>query len=529
MIQAILFDFDGTLTRPGSLDFPAFKRRLGCPPDEPVWEYIQGLKGTGKQAALQQLDNFELAAADQSKPNIHAEDIVDKLKSQGYRLGILTRNSQQAVERAITHFSRLSLADFDVVITRDTPVAMKPDPDGILHTARLLNIPVEAIVVVGDYHFDMQAGRRAGAVTVYIKNHSPGLPEGNCDFQINTLKDLEEVLNLLVPLPQGKLPNHLLARMLPSLHRDSSVLIPPGIGRDTTAVNIAGREVLVLTSDPITFATDAVGLYTVLVNANDLACSGADPRWLLTTLLMPKATTGHDIFKLMREINSMCATHGISLCGGHTEITDAVTRPVIVGTLAGTVARDDLQDRRNARPGDRVLLTKVIAVEGTALIAREFPQRLLDAGVSRAIISRSRDFLRHISIVKEARVACAHAGTTALHDTTEGGIATALEELSTSIGFGLRIDRDAIPIFPETQRICDALGLDPLGLIASGSLLICCRPETATTLCHALAEKDIAATSIGHVLDAEPGILAFHKGKTTDWPSFHRDELARLF
>ena len=286
---------------------------------------------------------------------------------------------------------------------------------------------------------------------------------------------------------------------------------------------------LVLKSDPITFATDAVGHYAVLVNANDIATAGATPRWFMTTLLFPPGTTGSAIWLTMDELNRISSKYAITLCGGHTEITDAVTRPVVIGSLVGTVARKNLIDKSSMRPGDKVLMTKAVAVEGTAIIAREFEARLKALNVSDEQIQNGRQLLDQISIMEEAKLAVNVGGVSAMHDVTEGGLATALFELSAAGGYGIRVEMDAIPVFPETEHICRLLDISPLGLIGSGTLLICCRPEQSEKMMHALLTAGVRVTCIGEVLDQTTGISAYtHAGPRT-WPTFEVDEIARLF
>ena len=228
-----------------------------------------------------------------------------------------------------------------------------------------------------------------------------------------------------------------------------------------------------------------------------------------------------------------CSEAGITLCGGHTEITDAVKHAVVVGALVGTVARDGLIDKSAMREGDRVLLTKRLAVEGTALIARELGPRLLDLGMTAEEIERCRAFLSQVSILPEARVAAASGVVAGMHDVTEGGLATALEEFGLAGGHRIRAHLDRIPVFPETRRVCGLLGIDPLGLIGSGSLLIACRPGGAATLIAQLTAEGIEATDIGEVLEpavpGEPIVEGMRAGAPAEWPRFAVDEVARLF
>jgi hydrogenase expression/formation protein HypE len=233
--------------------------------------------------------------------------------------------------------------------------------------------------------------------------------------------------------------------------------------------------------------------------------------------------------KIMGDLAAVCARWGITLCGGHTEITDAVRRPVVIGMMAGSVRRQDLIDKKEMRTHDCVLLTKGVAVEGTAIIAREFRQRLLDLGLTEGEIELSRSFLDRIGIIEEARLAARDHLATAMHDVTEGGLATALHELSIAGGHTITVEMTKIPVLELTRRICTALGIDPLGLIGSGSLLICCRPADCRRLIARIAAAGIDVTHIGTVGAAGNGIEAYVEGHPATWPAFEVDEMTKLF
>jgi HAD superfamily hydrolase (TIGR01509 family) len=531
-VSAVIFDLDGTLTRPGALDFPLIKQELGCPPDMPVLEFIQAIESSDRrQAAMQRLERFEMAAAAVSRPNDGAEQLVAWIKSRNLRLGILTRNSRASVFRALENFGLVRAADFDLIVSRDDGHAPKPEKDGIVWMAGQWGVPAEQILMVGDFLFDVQAGRAAGTLTVLLDpDGDSGLQAAPCDFRIARLEELQRLIGEGLPLGSGKLPNDTLRAYLETFDfADASVLVSAGIGEDTAAVDVADSEVLILKSDPITFATDAIGQYAVLVNANDIVTAGARPRWFLTTLLLPRGTTASRIRLIMHELAEACRQWNITLCGGHTEISDAVNRPVVIGMMAGTVRKADLIEKKGMRPGDCVLVTKAVAVEGTAIVAREFDARLLSKGLSRREINTGKGFLDRISIVPEARLAAADRLASAMHDVTEGGLATALEELSIAGGHRIRVDLDRIPYYPETRKMCALLGLNPLGLIGSGSLLICCRTEHCDRLLERLRAAGIAATVIGQVMAAGSGIDARRAGQSAEWPHFDVDEITRLF
>jgi hydrogenase expression/formation protein HypE len=341
--------------------------------------------------------------------------------------------------------------------------------------------------------------------------------------------------NSISELKPGKVPNALLQKLLDNLDiSDPSLIIAPRVGEDVAAVSIQGEEVLILKSDPITFATDKIAEYALLVNANDIVTSGARPRWFLATLLLPPGVTLDEVKEILVDLKNVCGDYGVTLCGGHTEITDAVNRPVVSGTLVGTVAREDLIDKRNMTEGDILFLTKRVSVEGTSLIAREFGEELLKRGVRKATVERGKEFLHSLSVLKEARAAVSVAGVTAMHDVTEGGLATAVRELAIAGGRTIRIDYDTIPMYNETIEVCKAFGLDPLGLIGSGSLLICCKEEMAPQCKQAIETAGVEVSRIGEVgvsvsEDTHNPVTPVSGARNTVWPEFEVDEITKLF
>jgi hydrogenase maturation factor/phosphoglycolate phosphatase-like HAD superfamily hydrolase len=531
-IRAVLFDFDGTLTRPGALDFSRIKGALKCPSDTPVLEYLQSIQDpVRRRSARRQLDQFELEGARNSRPNAGAQQLVPWIKAHGLSVALITRNSLASVVRALENFDRIGPQAFDLIITRDSDVAPKPSGDGIVWAARQLGIECAEILMVGDYLFDPQAGLAAGALTALLDPHNdPRLAEAACHFRIDRLDDLRPIIRAGIPLGPGKLPNDLLGQYLAELKvRDPSILIHPGVGEDVAAVRVEQPGVLVLKSDPITFTCDAMGQYAVSVNANDIATSGAVPRWFLATLLFPPGTSASQVRQVMVELGQVCCRLKISLCGGHTEITDAVQRPVVVGMMVGTVRQGDLIEKKNMRQGDTVLMTKQVAVEGVTILARDFRQRLSEKGISDVEIEAAQQMLEMISIVPEARIASRLEGVAAMHDVTEGGLATALAELSSAGGYKIAVDMELITVPELTRRICGAVGIDPLGVIGSGSLLICCRPQHAQRLCREIHSAGIAVAPIGRVLNKGRGVEAFKNGRPAPWPIFEVDEMTRLY
>lgn len=333
-------------------------------------------------------------------------------------------------------------------------------------------------------------------------------------------------------LPVGKVR----ARLLQSLFErhpvtDERVIVGPRIGEDAAVIDL-GDRFLVATSDPITFAADDVAWYALQINANDVAVRGARPRWFLATLLLPEdRTTEASVTALFEQLTEACAELDVALVGGHTEITHGIDRPIIAGTMLGEVAKDKLVTTAGARVGDAVVMTKGIPLEGAAIIAREREADLRARGVRGNSIARAKAFLRTpgLSVVPEAEIACELATVHAMHDPTEGGLATALWELADAAGVGLRIDRDRIVVRPEGAELCHAVGLDPLGTLASGALVMTLAPADAGVVIHALARESIDCHYIGQVVPRENGVMLVEGNQARPLPVFPQDEIAKLF
>src|SRR5262252_4316006 len=309
---------------------------------------------------------------------------------------------------------------------------------------------------------------------------------------------------VMPPLPVGKLPAQLLQRLFGKyVSADPRVIVGPQVGEDAAVLDMGDRY-LVATTDPITFATDEMGWYALHVNANDLAVRGATPRWFLATVLLPegKSQEGH-VEQLFADVAEACAE----------------------------VDKDALVTTGGAQVGDAVLLTKGVPLEGAAIIARERGDDAVRRGVAADVVERARGFLRtpSISVVAESRAACAAARVHAMHDPTEGGLATACWELAQAAGVGLRIDRERVPVLPEGRRLCEVFGLDPLGTIASGSLLMTVAPGDAEAVTGACRVAGIDCAAIGRVTPASEGVALVSAGHPRPMPAFPQDEITRIF
>lgn len=330
----------------------------------------------------------------------------------------------------------------------------------------------------------------------------------------------------------GKLPADLMSELLASVPAaDDRVLIGPGPGLDCAVLDLGGDRLLVLKSDPITFTSGDLGWYLVQINANDIATTGATPRWLMATLLFPEARSSAELVRAtFNSLVEACAAIGIALIGGHTEVTQGVDRPIAVGAMVGEVRRSELVTPRGARPGDVLLLTKFVPLEAVAILCQEFPDRLrplLDTGE----LERGAAFHRYpgISVLPDAQIATTAGRVSAMHDPTEGGLAAAVWELADASDRRLVIDEAAVPVSPLAQRVCGEFAIDPLAAISSGALLLTVPEPDHVQVCQALQEQGIPCTTIGRVEAGPPGVWGLSPEGLQPLARPERDELARLF
>ena len=332
-------------------------------------------------------------------------------------------------------------------------------------------------------------------------------------------------------IKSGKLPAPLLQKLLSKIkHVDPRVILGPKLGEDAALIEF-GNKILAAKTDPITFATDLIGWYLVQVNTNDLAVVGATPRWMLVTLLLPEGTNEEQITSIFNDLTKAAESQNIVLIGGHTEVTSGLNRSIAVGTLLGELDSKNIIMTAGINDGDSIILTKGIAIEGTSLLCREAETELLKLGVNPDIINTGKGMLFEpgISVRADAELARKTVKVNAMHDPTEGGIATGLQEMASASGLGLNIETSEIVIFEESKIVCDALELNPLGLISSGALLLATNSDNASKLISAFRDNNIVANIIGTATKQHKDVNVLKDGVMSVMESFDRDELARYF
>ncbi|MGD2201061.1 MAG: AIR synthase family protein [Candidatus Bathyarchaeota archaeon] len=329
--------------------------------------------------------------------------------------------------------------------------------------------------------------------------------------------------------PTGKLPQDILKRVVfgrlgvPS----DRVLQGPQVGEDAAVIEM-GEQVLVVATDPITGAVGNVGWLAVHINANDVASTGARPRWFLCVTLLPEGAGERLLEGIMEQIHSACLEIGVSLIGGHTETTPGLERPILIGFMMGEAAPGSYITTGGALAGDAIVMTKGAGIEGTAVLAGDL-RGLLEGRIDSPLLESAEEFTKRISVVPEAMEAMKVGGVHSLHDPTEGGVLNGVWEMAEAGGVGVEVWESEIPVAEETKAVCDALGVDPLKLMGSGALLIVVESGRVKDLLSGLDDIGVDASQIGLVKPMGEGrVLVRKDGSRVVIGAVDQDEVYRV-
>ncbi|MHA1951674.1 MAG: AIR synthase family protein [Candidatus Thorarchaeota archaeon] len=325
---------------------------------------------------------------------------------------------------------------------------------------------------------------------------------GIYEFAFHTLgtglvRTLLEVIGEVLP---GKVPPEILRKIVFTKLGaiDPDVLLGPRVGEDAAVIRV-GDKMIVAATDPITGSISDVGWLAVHVNANDIATFGIRPRWFLASIILPKDSTPDQLQIIMKQIDEVCQNLGISVAGGHSEVTDGIDRPLIAGFMIGITDDGEYVTSSGAQPGDSIIVTKTIALEGTSILATEGEEYLAHK-VPATTIEHAKRMRSQISVVAEGVAAFETGFVTAMHDPTEGGLSGGLHELCDASNVGFEIYSNAIPLDDSTYEICSVLEISPMELISSGCMIICCREENVNEVVNTIQSRGIMASVIGQIV-----------------------------
>ena len=334
----------------------------------------------------------------------------------------------------------------------------------------------------------------------------------------------------------GKLKHKFLNKMLenfvsPTHLKDSRVVVGSQIGEDAAVIDM-GDKYLVAKTDPITFVTNEIGYYAVNINVNDVVCTGATPKWFQSTILLPSGLTDENLIEyIFKNIHDTCKSLGITVVGGHTEITAGLDRPIVIGSLLGEVEKEKLVLSSGANANDSIILTKGIFIEGTSIIAREKEDLLKQKGFDNEFIEKCKNYLYNpgISIYNEALISNNNFLLTSMHDLTEGGLFCGLAEIAIASNLGLLINEAKINVLPEPLELSKVFKINPYSTISSGSLLISINNEFAEDLINLLRKKGINSEVIGNFTsEREDYLLLDENHKKSKMNYTEVDEITKI-
>ena len=315
-------------------------------------------------------------------------------------------------------------------------------------------------------------------------------------------------------LPFGKIPIDILKDVVfKNLGvKRQEVVLGPAAGFDGAVMDV-GDKSLIVSMDPITGAIERIGWLAVNINANDVATFGVEPAFFSSCILLPENANSKTVETVCVQMDKASKDLGIAIVGGHCEVTRGLANPIVIGCIMGVTEKGNYVTAGGAKPGDKLILTKSVGIEGTAILASDREKQLkkvLDASA----LENAKKFFNQISVVKEAITAVKTGGVNAMHDPTEGGVAGGIHEMADASNIGVKIFGEKIHVQPETVKICEFFQIDPLQLIASGSLLIAVNPNFADKVVKALEKNEIAAVVIGEFLSSpEKRFVIFEDGR----------------
>jgi hydrogenase expression/formation protein HypE len=299
-------------------------------------------------------------------------------------------------------------------------------------------------------------------------------------------------------------------------------LTRPGIGEDCAVIDFGNYE-CILSTDPITAAVKDIGRLAVHISCNDIAANGVEPLGLLLAIMLPEGTTKSEINEIMAQAGKASQELGVEIIGGHTEVTPAVTKPVIVSTAIGRGAKWSSQNAENMVPGDLVYVTKSVGLEGAGIISMDREEELKNVLTSDEL-EKAKGFIELVSVVGEG-VLAGKIGTNGMHDITEGGVLGSIWEMCQIAKVGAEIHVDKIPVEDVTKKICEAFDIDYLRLISSGSMMIMVSPEKQVKMEEGMEEANIPFTLIGTIKPLEQGVCMVVDGEHIEIASPATDEI----
>ena len=328
-------------------------------------------------------------------------------------------------------------------------------------------------------------------------------------------------------LETGKLDSELLKKIVfgKITYRSEDVSVRPGIGEDCAVMDFGDHD-CIMSTDPISSAVSDIGRLAIHITCNDIASNGVQPLGIMLAVMLPEGTTEEDVDHIMGQAAQTAAEVKVEIIGGHTEITPAVKQPVIVSTAIGKALKGVSQSGNDMVPGDFIMMTKAVGLEGSGIIASDYEEQLSSV-LSAKELARAKSFLELVSVVPEG-IAAGSIGTHGMHDITEGGILGAVWEMCQISHLGAELWLEAIPVSELTKKVCGHFGINWMRLISSGCMMIMVHPEQKEEVIKAIEEEGVSVACIGRVREEAYGRQLLAGGKAEEITPPVSDELYKV-
>lgn len=331
----------------------------------------------------------------------------------------------------------------------------------------------------------------------------------------------------------GKLPSDVLKEVVldkVNSYRRASTIVGAEIGEDSAIIDL-GSCILSVHSDPITEARYHAGSLAVDIVTNDLAVTGIKPKWLILDILMPENSLYSSLNGIMESAVNEAKRLDIEIIGGHTESTPGLVSPIIIGTAFGCTCKGCYLPTRNAKEGDLIFQINPAGLEGSAIIATDFRDLAIRSGISINVLEKASEFIKRISVMREAIELSEKRIVNSMHDPTEGGILGGLYEIAYASNHDIEIYPEKIFVEQETKIISEKLKIDYMKLISSGSILASIPPNNRKEAENVLRELNSSYAIIGRVLNPSnnPKVLMKYEKETKIIDSPPQDEISRLW
>lgn len=272
-----------------------------------------------------------------------------------------------------------------------------------------------------------------------------------------------------------------------------------GVGIDAARIDFSNSGDMLFSTETVACPMELHKNRAVIKACNNIAAAGGRTHSISISIMLPEYVKEKHIKALMKDIVDFCQEKEIIISGGHTEVSEHVSQPVVTISAVGSVLAD--LSYKHMQPGMSIVMSKAIGMEATVLLAEknEIKERF-----SQSYVEKSRQYIEYLSIDSEAAVAIKH-GVAAMHDLSENGIFGALWEIGEASGLGLSVNLKDITVCQETIEFCEYFNINPYNISSGGALLMI--TDNGEELVKKLEDEGIPAKIIGNITDIKDKVI----------------------